>query len=525
MTSLLQRVCLAGNEDEVCAEAAAHLVHVLGASGCDILYGTEGSGLVLRASTYAPDYIHRCRLGKGVGISGKAFCSGEAVWIKARAKQDPRFVDYPGLPSDQWNGAAAVPLGGEESFGVAVLYKEESWEFGPREREKIVKHVEETGRVLDLYRRAFRLGARSTRMGALSEVSRNIASSPYLEEILQLLVNLTAQQFDYRVCTVRLLDEERQELVLRATQAQAKAYQRKRAIKFGESIAGRVIQEKRPIAVEDVQIEPDYIGHDLAVEQGLRSMICLPLLMQDRPLGVLTCYTGVVRQFSPEEISALETLAKQASIAIEHARLAVRSTLLQEMHHRVKNNLQQVASLLRLQMRHGEYKSLEQALNDMLGRILAIAAVHELLSRDDLDHVGLITLAENLLHHHRESLIAPDRQIKFQVRGDDVHLNTTQGTQVALILNELIQNAVEHGFQQTTSGEVHITVEEHDGEIRFWVSNNGDQLPEGFDLATAGHLGTQIVDNLARALGGKFKLSNVLGWAVAEVTFTRTGGE
>lgn len=526
LAGLLSIAARATSEDELLAEAASDLCFWLSADGCDILYGMEGGGLVLRASTYAPDYVQRCRLGKGIGISGQAFHGKEPVFISKRAHEDPRFVDYPGMAGERWYGAASIPLEASgDRFGVALLYREAAWAFPARERTRLTKAIAEAGSALGAFRKAFQLGARSSRMGALSEVSRTISASPYLEEILQLLVNMTAQQFQYRVCTVRLLDEERQELVLRATQAQAKAYQRKRAIKFGESIAGRVIVEKQPIMVRDVQVEPDYIGHDLAVEQGLRSMICLPLLLQDRPLGVLTCYTGEVRSFLPEEIAALETLAKQAAIAIEHARLQVRSTLLQEMHHRVKNNLQQVASLLRLQMRHGQYKSLEQGLNDMLGRILAIAAVHELLSREDLDHVGLLTLAETLVAHQRESLVLPDRKIQFLVRGDDVHLNTTQGTQVALILNELIQNAVEHGFKTTLEGEVHVTVENRDGEIRLWVSNNGDKLPEAFDIATAGQLGTQIVDNLARALGGKFKLSDILGWAVAEVSFTRTGGE
>ena len=200
-----------------------------------------------------------------------------------------------------------------------------------------------------------------------------------------MLVNLTAQQFNYRVCTVRLLDESRGELVLRATQAPAKAYQRKRAIKLGESIAGRAIDENKPQIVRDVQDSVDYIGHDLAVEQGLRSMICIPLMLQDRPVGVLSCYTSELHEFGPDEIKALETLAKQAAFSIEHAKLQVRSTLMQEMHHRVKNNLQQIASLLRLQMRMSRYTSLEEALNDTLSRILAIATVHDLLSRDDLD--------------------------------------------------------------------------------------------------------------------------------------------
>jgi two-component sensor histidine kinase len=325
------------------------------------------------------------------------------------------------------------------------------------------------------------------------------------------------------VCTVRLLDETHQELVLRATQAPAKAYARKRAIKLGESIAGRAIAENRPIIVEDVQDDKEYIGHDLAVEQGMRSMICVPLTLQGRAVGVLSCYTGEVREFPPEEIRALETLAKQAAVSIEHAKLQVRNTLMQEMHHRVKNSLQQVAALLRLEMRQAHHKSLEEALSDVLARILAISSVHDLLSREDLDHVGIRSIAEMLVQHQMNSLISPERSIHFEVRGDDVRLNMTQATQVALVLNELIQNAVEHGFQTATSGDIHVTVEAKEGEIGLWVSNNGDPLKADFAPAKAGHLGLQIVDNLAKGLGGKFLLEDRLGWTVAEVKFSQAG--
>ena len=294
---------------------------------------------------------------------------------------------------------------------------------------------------------------------------------------------------------------------------------------MGESIAGKAMAENRPIIVPDVQIEATYIGHDLAVEQNLRSMICVPLTLQDKPIGVMSCYTSEVREFPPDEVKALETLAQQAAISIEHAKLQVRSTLLQEMHHRVKNNLQQIASLLRLQLRHSEYRTLEEAINDTLGRILAISSVHDLLSREDLDAVGVRSIAEALVQHQQHSLVLPDRHIRFQVRGDDVRLSMTHATQVALLINELIQNAVEHGFHVTRDGEVHVTVEYREGEVSLWVSNSGDPLPPGFDIAKSANLGLQIVDNLSRGLAGKFKLENILGWTVAEVKFNSLGSE
>ena len=119
----------------------------------------------------------------------------------------------------------------------------------------------------------------------------------------------------------------------------------------------------------------------------------------------------------------------------------------------------------------------------------------------------------------------PNRKVEFEVRGDDVHLSTSQATQIALILNELLMNAIEHGFKNTLSGEVHINIEEREGEVSLWVSNSGSPLPDDFDMTTQSHLGLQIVSSLSRALGGKFKIENRLGWAVAEVKFHRASGE
>jgi two-component sensor histidine kinase len=524
---LIDAMTRASNKDELLAELAHAWVAATEGESCDILYREAGDGLVLKASTIFPELINRIKLGKGVGLCGSALLDGKPIFIPSGAQQDPRFAKYPNTYDHDFESEAVLPLFGTngQTFGVVLIRRTDVWDLNDSTQQCLLEMAEATQNCIRGYSNAYQGGAHMNRLGALSEVTKTISTSPYVEEILQLLVNLTAQQFDYRVCTVRLLDANRSELVLRATQAPAKAYQRKRAIKLGESIAGRAIAENRPIIVRDVQVEEDYIGHDLAVEQGLRSMICVPLTLQEKPVGVLSCYTSEVRDFAPDEIKALETLAKQAAVSIEHAKLQVRDTLMQEMHHRVKNNLQQIASLLRLQMRMSTYKTLEEALNDCLSRILAIASVHDLLSREDLDHVGIRSISETLVHHQQSSFLLPDRHIRFEVRGKDVRLNMTQATQLALVLNELIQNAIEHGFEKTERGEIHVNVEETEDEVSIWVSNSGDSLPEDFDPTTVSHLGLKIVDNLARALGGRFKMSTVMGWTVAEVKFPRATGE
>jgi two-component sensor histidine kinase len=352
-------------------------------------------------------------------------------------------------------------------------------------------------------------------------VTELIAGSPYLEEILQLLVSFTAERLNYKVVTVRLLDEARGELVLRATQSTHYAYRKKRSILLGESFAGRAVIERRTLTTDDVLTSPEYIGAEMAEEQGLRSMACVPLMIRDKAIGVMTCYTEAVHAFSRVEIQALEALAKQAAVAIEHAKLQVRTTLMQEMHHRVKNNLQQVVSLLRLELSDSEGKTVEEVVNDSIGRIAAIAAVHELLSREDLDRVGIRTVAETLAAHQQQALAHPHRQIRIEVLGDDLPLGMNQATQAALIVNELIQNAVEHGFDPEEPGAIDIVISVKETIVHLWVSNSGATLPSDFSIDSSGHLGLRIVDSLAKAVGGRFTLANRFGWVVAEVVFPR----
>jgi two-component sensor histidine kinase len=488
---------------------------------CDILIASSGGSLVLMASTTVPNQVERIRLAKGVGIVGRAFAESQTIAIPSNLQNHPdnRYVDE--FDNPIYTSARVIPYQTVDSPGVILLRRTNPWPLDASAENELKKLIDDSMNYVAAFQAGYDAGLNLNKLDALSEVARSLTETPYLEEVLQLLVNLTAKRFSYRVVTVRLLDADRGELILRATQATNKAYQRKRAIKLGESIAGKAIHLKKPVFIDDVQNDSDYIGHDLAEEQGLRSMICIPLIVQNRPVGVMSCYTGEIRQFSEDEIAILETLAKQAAVSIENTRLQVRNTLMQEMHHRVKNNLQQIASLLRLQIRQSHYKSLEDALGDSLARIQAIAAVHELLSRDDLDHVSIKHLAETLGAHQQQSFIMPGKTIQFSIRGEDVYLNTNQATQIALVLNEMIQNAVEHGFEHSSEGEIHITVEEDDDEIGVWVSNNGDPLPPNFDPIKGGQLGLQIIRSLSGALGGAFKIEDRLGWTVCEVKFTR----
>lgn len=508
----------ADSEGELLGEAANWLRNQAGCDSVDILLLADTQTITLKASTATPEQVELIQFSPQIGLTGHVLRSGK-VECRHFGEAHPEEIRYPGFEVDTFGTAVFSPLRADgQAIGVAVMRWIDRTE--SVDLDQVSACTNDLALIIAGWKRAYMLGMNYDRLDAVSQVTETITSSPYLEEILQLLVNVTAEQFNYKVCTVRLLDEELDELVLRATQAKSTEYQRKRSIRVGESIAGKAVVEKHTIVVADVQTEEDYIGHDLAAEQGLRSMICVPLSVQDKAIGVLTCYTDAPHVFEEGEITSLETIAMQAAFAIERAKLQVRHTLMQEMHHRVKNNLQQVVSLLRLQLRHKHYPTIEDAISDSVNRILAIAAVHDLLSRDDLDRVGLLTIAKNLVGHLQQSMIGPENLVDFEVRGEDVRLTMTQATQIALVLNELLQNALEHGANGLEM-KIHVTFESSGDTVTLWVANSGNSLPEGFDIQTNAHLGLQIVTNLARGLGGMFTLKDSHGWAVAEVRFTR----
>lgn len=165
---------------------------------------------------------------------------------------------------------------------------------------------------------------------ALTKISKAITSDLYLESILRLIVSVTAEVMNSKICSLMLMDEDKKELVVRATQSVSKAYNQKPNIKLGKGIAGKVALEGKPIQVLDVRKDPRYINREIAEKEGLCSLLSVPLVVKDKVIGVLNCYTSQPHVFSQEEINVLITVANQAAIAIHNTELMVRSKVIQE---------------------------------------------------------------------------------------------------------------------------------------------------------------------------------------------------
>jgi GAF domain-containing protein len=152
----------------------------------------------------------------------------------------------------------------------------------------------------------------------------------YLEEILRLVVQVTAEIMNSKISSLMLLDPDRKELVVKATQSISEAYNKKPNIPLGVGIAGVVAQTNKPICVLDVKVDPRYLNRDIARKEGLCSLACVPLAVKGRLIGALNCYTSKKHKFSKHELDLLTALANQAALAIENVELDLRARSAEE---------------------------------------------------------------------------------------------------------------------------------------------------------------------------------------------------
>ena len=164
----------------------------------------------------------------------------------------------------------------------------------------------------------------------LSKISKAITSDLYLEDILRLIVAVTAEVMRSNICSILLIDGKKNELVIRATQSVSEEYNKKPSLKIGEGIAGKVAKENKPLTVKDVTKEKEYKYRGIAKKEGLRSLLCVPLAVKGKVIGVINCYTPFSHNFTETEINILTSIANQAAVAIENTELMVRSRVIRE---------------------------------------------------------------------------------------------------------------------------------------------------------------------------------------------------
>ena len=211
---------------------------------------------------------------------------------------------------------------------------------------------------------------------------------------------------------------------------------------------------------------------------------CIPLLEKGQVSGAVV----LLRDISELRRRDRLLLSKDATI--------------REIHHRVKNNLQTISSLLRLQGRRLASSEAKAAIEESVRRVRSIALVHEILSREAGDDVPFVDIVRPLCRMVEEALCSAERPVRCRVEGDAGTLPAMVATPLAVVLNELLQNAYDHAYPEdgpAQTGEVVVRLEKQGSELVVDVSDDGVGLPDGFAIEAATGLGLSIVRTLVQS--------------------------
>ncbi|MBQ7515812.1 MAG: histidine kinase N-terminal domain-containing protein [Schwartzia sp.] len=230
------------------------------------------------------------------------------------------------------------------------------------------------------------------------------------------------------------------------------------------------------------------------------------LVLLRRDLPILAGGRLLRRVVVVEDVTALRQ---------KETELAIRETVIREIHHRVKNNLQTIASLLRMQARRAPEAAVKEALGESVNRIQGIAALHRLLSRQGMTDVDVHALAGEMLDLLAASSLPTDFRLERRFTGDRLLIPPSRCTNLALVINELLLNAIGHAFPQRSHGTIGLDIRAGADEVTIALSDDGAGLPEGFDEKAEKSLGLHIVRTMVEDdLGGRLQFISDKGTRV-----------
>ena len=353
--------------DQVLRQIVELVIDVTHGDACLLyLLDEAGDNLVLRASKNPhPRLIGKIAMKVGEGITGWVAQEAQPVAIPRHASKDTRFKFFQTLPEDKYEAFLSVPIvapPADRVIGVINVQHRKSHRHSESEMTLLCILGHQVGGAIENARLYQETTLRSTQISTLAEVGQIIASGRYLEEMLQLIVNIIAKMMQARVCSIMLVDAQKNELVIQAAKASSEEYWRKPNLKIGNSLISRVVKEKAPLMVRDVTKEEGYQYPELATKEGVRSLLSVPMILKNHVIGVLNVYSADERSFSNEDLRLLSTVADQVSLAFENTKLSVAIQESQEalqtrkLVERAKSILQKQAHLTEEEA----YKRLQQ---------------------------------------------------------------------------------------------------------------------------------------------------------------------
>ncbi len=426
----------------VATNVARNVARALEADGCFVYTYDEGPDeLVLQAvyGTRLDASAPRPRMHPGEGLTGHAAATRTPVALASDARTDPRFKAFENLDEDRFDSFLAVPiLDRRDRLAGAMNVRtvgRRDWAADEIDLlETIAAQVAQAIENALLYERSQR---RVTELEALARISEAVSQSLYQEETLAKIVQTTASAVRADCCALVVNGAE------------------------GPTVAQRAGAGDLPDA--------DLLAAAASAPLAEPGLVAVPLVFKSRTIGALVCTRARRKLFNREERTLLDSVAAQAAVAVESGKGVMRELVAQEIHHRVKNNLQTVASLLRLRGAGGDPA---RALADSVDRVLSIAEVHDLLTASREGSVDLADLVRRLATMLGHGLGAGPALAEIE----PVTVPGEAATAVALVFCELYANALEHG-----GGDVAVRLGARDGTAELEVRDHGPGLDPDFD--------------------------------------------
>jgi two-component sensor histidine kinase/putative methionine-R-sulfoxide reductase with GAF domain len=334
-------------------------------------------------------------------------------------------------------------------------------------------------------------------------------------EAVRLLMNTEAS-------SLMLLDRDSGKLFLSLPTGPVKEEIKGVSIPSDKGIAGWVVQNKRPYVTNDVT-SSEHFWKDLSKTFKTKNLICVPLINRENEvIGVLQALNRRKNEkFTPHDIPVFQALASHVTFAIERAQeidqlqnqLKEKDAMITEIHHRIKNNLQVLSSLVEREAFEIEDDRTKQVLTDILMRVRSMAKLHEMLSRKEItDQIELGTYIEQLTEKIEQMMDTMQVNASIRLKTNPILLESERALLCGLILNELLLNIYKHAFTgKAEKGEIVIELTEDSEQIYLNVSDNGIGLPENFDYEDKKSLGLWIVDMMLRKLKGELSIESEAG--------------
>ena len=380
----------------------------------------------------------------------------------------------------------------------------------------VITELKEKEKTIRRERRAFQL------------IADAAVNAENVQALCRMVLFGLCETLDFARGSLRLYDAKTNTLIPVAVFGEDKEDEKKivpHSLDDRRHVVSVMAQSREPIFAPDIRDHPIYQTHKEALDNWeVRAFISWPIMGKDeRLLGTLQLIGTSPREILHQDRVLFETVAGMFATALEREQMEerIRSSLdekvvlLKEIHHRVKNNLQVISSLLNLQSRDVEAKDYLELVRASQNRIRSMALVHERLYRsEDLSSIGFDQYLKDLVNNLFVSYSVSAGKIELNMDVRNVLLGIDMAIPCGLIVNELVSNSLKYAFPDDARGEMYIRLcEEADGRYLLVVRDNGIGLPDGFDFQHTKSLGMQLVMMLTQQMDGSIELDGKNGTA------------